>query len=67
MISALTAEGRAQAYVLLALPVLLFMVMYVLNREYAQLLLEVPALLITTAGFMLFGALWMRKIINFGY
>jgi tight adherence protein B len=67
VISALTAEGRAQAYVLLALPVVLFMAMYVLNREYAQLLLEVPALLITTAGFMLLGALWMKKIINFGY
>jgi tight adherence protein B len=67
VISALTAEGRAQAYVLLAMPVALLSVMYVLNREYTQLLLEAPALLITTAAFMLLGALWMKKIINFGY
>jgi tight adherence protein B len=67
VISSLTAEGRVQAYVLLGLPVALFLAMYVINREYAQLLIEAPSLLMTTAGFMLFGALWMKKIINFGY
>ncbi|HPM80825.1 MAG TPA: type II secretion system F family protein, partial [Candidatus Anammoximicrobium sp.] len=67
LLESLTAEGRLQAYIMLALPVLLFTVMYSLNPNYAGTLLQYPILLLITAGFMTAGALWMRKIIRFDY
>ena len=66
-ISALTAEGRMQAVVLLALPPALFGLMLLLNRNYGQVLLDSPNLLLVTVAFQLFGALWMRRIINFDF
>src|SRR5262249_6690744 len=44
-INALTAEGRFQAVILLALPPLLLGVIFMLNRTYAQGLLNHPQLL----------------------
>jgi len=67
LLQSLTAEGRLQAYILLAMPVLLFAVLYSLNPNYAGTLLRFPILLLMTAGFMTAGALWMRKIIRFDY
>jgi tight adherence protein B len=66
-IKTLTAEGRMQAAVLMALPPLLFMMMLVVNREYAHVLLEQPALLWMIAIGMLIGGLWIRKIVNFDF
>ena len=66
-ISALTAEGRMQALVLLALPPALFGLMLLMNRRYGQVLLDSPNLLLATVAFQLFGALWMRKITNFDF
>jgi tight adherence protein B len=66
-IQALTAEGRLQAMVLLALPPLVFAAMLVLNREYAQKLLDHPNLLIGTVGVMALGAFWIRRIIRFDF
>jgi tight adherence protein B len=66
-VAALTAEGRMSAYVLIALPIGLGLVMFVMNKEYTSKLLD------TTAGNIMLGAavisagigyLWMRKIIN---
>jgi tight adherence protein B len=66
-VAALTAEGRMSAYILIALPVGLGAVMFVMNKEYTSKLLD------TTFGNIMLGAavvsgvvgyLWMRKIIN---
>jgi tight adherence protein B len=66
-IKSLTAEGRMQAAVLLALPPLIFIIMMVLNPTYARILLDYPKLLITTLGCEGIGALWIRKIVNFDF
>jgi tight adherence protein B len=64
-VKALTAEGRMQAVVLLGLPPALFLVMLVLNRDYAATLLQFPMLIGTTLALEGIGALWIRKIVNF--
>jgi len=66
-VKSLTAEGRMQAAVLLGLPPALFMVMLVMNRNYASVLFEHPSLIWTTLGCEAFGALWIRKIVNFDF
>ncbi len=66
-IQAFTAEGRFQAIILLALPPLLFLIIMVLNRNYAAVLLAHPSLLIGMLISELVGALWIRKIISFDY
>ena len=64
-INALTAEGRLQSLTLVVLPPLTFAVMFVLNRQYAESLLDQGRLLAATAGLMGVGVLWTRKIVNF--
>jgi tight adherence protein B len=66
-IRTLTAEGRIQAVVLLALPFFMFLVILVLNRQYAQVLLDRPSILFVTLGFMAVGALWIRRIVHFNF
>jgi tight adherence protein B len=66
-IQVLTAEGRMEAAVLMALPPIVFFMIFSLNRNYAEILLEHPNLLWGMAGFMLIGVLWIRKIINFDF
>ena len=66
-IRALTAEGRMQALVLLALPPALLLIILVLNRNYGQVLLHYPALLLGTFVCEVLGALWIRKIVNFDF
>jgi tight adherence protein B len=61
----LTAEGRLQGMTLVVLPFVMYAAMYFLNRPYAETLLQYPTLLWTTAGLMLIGLLWIRKIVNF--
>ena len=67
MITALTAEGKFQAIVLLALPIVLVGAMFSLNREYALELFQMPLLLVGTAAMMGLGAFWMSRIINFDF
>lgn len=67
VIRSLTAEGRLQALILMALPPLLLALMLIVNRDYAQLLLERPILLVGMGVFMGLGALWIRKIVNFDF
>jgi tight adherence protein B len=67
LISSLTAEGRMQAGVLMALPPFLFVMMLVVNYEYGRLLLAQPVLIWSMLGFMGLGGLWIRKIVNFDF
>ncbi len=67
MIRAMTAEGRMQAILLLAMPFATWFVLYFLNPDYALKLFDHPGLIFATAGLMVFGALWIRKIVNFDY
>src|SRR6185369_6649394 len=45
-LSALTAEGRFQAIILLALPPTIFMIIFAINRGYAEVLLAHPGLIV---------------------
>jgi tight adherence protein B len=67
MITGLTAEGKLQAYVLLALPLVLMVALFVVNREYVMELFQFPLILLVMFGFMGLGAFWMNRIINFDY
>jgi tight adherence protein B len=66
-IKALTAEGRFQAMILLGLPPLMFVLMMTMNRSYAGVLLENPALIWATVVSEALGGLWIRKIVNFDF
>jgi tight adherence protein B len=66
-IQALTGEGRLSGIVLLAMPPLLFLVMYKLNAEYCKVLFNDPIgqyMLGGAIALQLVGALVIRKIIN---
>lgn len=60
----LTAEGRMQGWTLAVLPFLIFAVMMVINREYAEVLFQHVPLLIGTMISVTVGLLWIRKIVN---
>jgi tight adherence protein B len=64
-IRSLTAEGRMQSVALLVLPPLTLVMMYCINRTYAETLLSQGKLLLGTAGFMLVGVIWIRRILSF--
>jgi tight adherence protein B len=66
-IKTLTAEGRMQAMILLALPIAMFFGFLFLNYDYESKLLEHPSLIAATLGCEVFGALWIRKIVNFDF
>jgi tight adherence protein B len=66
-IKALTAEGRLQAIILLALPPGMLVMLSVTNRPYMMTLFEYPLLLVAMFVSMTIGGLWMRRIINFDF
>jgi tight adherence protein B len=66
-IQALTAEGRLQAVVLLLLPPVAFLILLMINRDYGQVLLGYPYLLIGALVMQAFGALWIHRIVNFDF
>jgi tight adherence protein B len=66
-VRALTAEGRFQAIALLVLPIVAFLGLFLVSHDYAMKLLDYPWLLIGCAISMGFGALWIRKIVNFDF
>jgi tight adherence protein B len=66
-IKTLTAEGRMQAIILLALPIVMFFGFLVMNPSYEGKLLEHPTLIWATLGCEALGALWIRKIVNFDF
>lgn len=66
-IQALTGEGRLSGIVLLALPPVLFLVMYRLNPEYCMVLFRDPMgqkMLLGAVAMQILGALVIRKIVN---
>jgi tight adherence protein B len=66
-IRSMTAEGRLQAAILLALPPLLLVAITIINRPYAAVLYQYPNLLAGMFAFMIAGAVWMRRIVNFDF
>ena len=66
-INTLTAEGRFQALILLLLPPLVLGVIVLVNRNYAQSLLDHPGLLVGMFCAEAVGALWIRRIVNFDF
>jgi tight adherence protein B len=66
-IRTLTAEGRSQATVLLVLPLVMFGFILLFNRDYANVLLARPQLVIGCLVSEGIGALWIRQIINFDF
>ncbi|HEX5386804.1 MAG TPA: type II secretion system F family protein [Gemmatimonadales bacterium] len=62
-----TAQGRLTGYLLAALPIVLFSLLYTLNPEYMSILFKDPTGKIVTmiaVCLQLVGFLWIRKIIN---
>jgi tight adherence protein B len=66
-IRALTGEGRMQAVVLSALPLVVFLAMYWLNREYASILLGYPWLIAACCASQVVGALCIHRITQIEY
>jgi tight adherence protein B len=64
-VKTLTAEGRMQAVVLMALPPFMLVALLVINRSYAMTLFDYPILPFSCLVSMGLGALWIRKICNF--
>ncbi len=63
-IRTLTAEGRFQAAILLALPLFIFLAVMLLQPGYMTVLLSYPWLFVVAGTSELIGALWIRKIVN---
>lgn len=66
-VRALTAEGRLSAYILIALPIFLFLYVYMVNRDYVSLLWSHPigiGLSAVTVVLMGIGIVWMRKVVK---
>jgi tight adherence protein B len=66
-ISALTAEGRMQALVLLAMPPVMAGLLFLMNPAYIGVLFARPWILVGVAVSEALGALWIRKIVNFDF
>jgi tight adherence protein B len=66
-VRALSAEGRLSAYILIAMPVLLAVYMFFVNRSYLSLLWhrQVGVAMLIGSGILLcIGWIWMRRIIE---
>ena len=66
-VKALTAEGRLSAYILLALPFILVIMLYFTNRDYmAQLWETVPGLIMLglAVTLMIIGSVWLWRIVK---
>jgi tight adherence protein B len=63
----LTAEGRMEATVLLAMPPVVLGLILLVNRGYGMTLFEHPNLLWGMAGLMLVGLVWIRRIVSFDF
>jgi tight adherence protein B len=62
----LTAEGRISAYVLTALPIVLFALLLLIDRSYFESMTEAPgpALLAISVLLMVVGWIWMRRLLR---
>jgi tight adherence protein B len=64
---ALSAEGRLSGVVLLALPVVVFVGMSVIQRDYSEKLTGSASgvlMLLIAAGLMIVGAVWIRVVVK---
>lgn len=62
-----TAQGRMTGYLLAALPVLVGLALFTINRDYMIVLFVEPGgrmLLMATVFFQIVGFLWIRRIVN---
>jgi tight adherence protein B len=62
-----TAQGRMTGYLLSALPILLFSMLYMINAEYMSILFTDPigkTLIVVAITMQLIGFIWIRKIIK---
>jgi tight adherence protein B len=62
-----TAQGRMTGYLLAALPLILFAILYTLNPSYMSILFTDPIgkiLVGVAVSMQLIGFFWIRKIIN---
>jgi tight adherence protein B len=62
-----TAQGRMTGYLLSALPIIIFSILYMLNPEYMSILFTDPVgkiLIAIALSMQLLGFLWIRKIIK---
>lgn len=66
-IRALTADGRMQAAILLALPLFLLVVLSLINRDYVNVLFQLPGLLAGMFLFEVIGAIWLHRIVSFDF
>jgi tight adherence protein B len=66
-IKAVTAEGRAQAVLLLAMPIALMFIFIALSDIYAQALGKYPNMIVAMLVAEAVGAVWIRRIVNFDY
>ncbi|HET6574284.1 MAG TPA: type II secretion system F family protein [Fimbriiglobus sp.] len=66
-IQALTAEGRMQAIVLLALPFVVMGMFMLMNERYADTVIRYPGLIVVMIVIEAVGAVLIRKIVNFDY
>ncbi len=67
VIRSVTAEGRMQARVLIALPPVMILVLLTLHRQYADVLIQHHELLIAATVSMTLGALWIHCIVRFDF
>ena len=66
-ISGLTAEGRFSALILALLPIVIFLILYYVNRGYIMTMINDPLghrLLLGGIISMAIGVLWMKKMIQ---
>ena len=67
IIRTITAEGRFQACILLALPAFMFLLIALVNWNYAKVLLDYPQYLMAGLVAEFIGAIWIRRIVNFDF
>jgi len=66
-VQALTGEGRMQALVLTVLPIAAFAWLWIVQREYVQVLIVRPWLIATVIGLQVVGTVWIRRTIRIQY
>jgi len=66
-VKAITGEGRMQAHVLMALPILVLAAMCFVKYDYVEILFERPWLLVGTAFAQVIGAVWIHRVIHFDF
>jgi len=69
-VSALSAEGKMSAYILLALPFAVLAILFVTSRDYVARFVQSPlgyGMIAAGVVLMVVGGLWMKKIVSFKF